>query len=93
MENKVAELELQKTTAEQKAKQYETQVAALEEQKDSLEVLLNVENEQRTDIEPLTKHALMLKSKIYQMQLQIADEGWTYLTDDMHRSDGRPRRT
>ena len=74
MENKVAELELQKTTAEQKVKQYETQVAALEAQKDSLEVLLKVENEKRTDIETLTKHALMLRNKIYQMQLQIAGE-------------------
>ena len=26
------------------------------------------------DIESLTKHALMLRNKIYQMQLQIADE-------------------
>ena len=65
MENKVAELEMQKTTAEGKAKHYETQVAALEEKKASLEFLLKVENEQRTDIEPLTKHALMLRSKIY----------------------------
>ena len=46
----------------------------MEAQKISLEVLLKVENEQRTYIEPLTKHALMLKNKIYQMQLQIANE-------------------
>ena len=69
LENKVAELELHKTTLEQKAKQYETQVAALEAHKSSLEVLLKVENEQRTDVAPLTKHALMLKNKIYHMQL------------------------
>ena len=69
LENTVAELELQKTTAEQKAKQYETQVASLEALKASLEVLLKVANEKRMDIEPLTKHALMLRSKIYQMQL------------------------
>ena len=31
------------------------------------EVLLKVLNEKMIDIEPLTKHALMLKSKIYQM--------------------------
>ena len=74
MENKVVELEMQKTTAEGKAKHYETQVAALEAQKDSLEVLLKVSNEQRVDIEPLTKHALMLKSKINQMQLQIEED-------------------
>ena len=46
----------------------------MEAQKDSLEVLLKVENEQRMDIEPLTKHALMLKNKIYQMHLQIASQ-------------------
>ena len=49
-------------------------MAALEAQKTSLEVLLKVENEKRMDIEPLRKHALVLKNKIYQMQLQIADE-------------------
>ena len=43
------------------------QVAALETQNRSLEVLLKVANEQRTNIDPLTKHALMLRSKIYQM--------------------------
>ena len=47
---------------------------ALEAQKISLEVLLKVEDEQRTDIAPLTTHALMLMSKIYQMQVQIAEE-------------------
>ena len=46
----------------------------MEAQKDSLEVLLKVENEKGMDIEPLTKHALMTRNKIYQMQLQIADE-------------------
>ena len=46
----------------------------MEAQKGSLEVLLKVENEQRMDIDPLTKHAFMLRNKIYQMQLQIADE-------------------
>ena len=67
-------MELQKTTTEGRAKHYETQVAALEDQKASLEFLLKVENEQRTDIEPLKKHALTLRSKIHQMQLQIEEE-------------------
>ena len=65
LESKVAELELQKTTVEEKAKQYQTQVAALDAQKASLKVLFKVEIEQRTDIEPMTKHSLLLKSKIY----------------------------
>ena len=46
----------------------------MEAQKASLEVFLKVENEQRIDIEPLTKHSLMLINKIYQMQLQIVGE-------------------
>ena len=65
MENKVAELELHKTTTKKKEKRYETHVAALEAKKDSLEVFLKEENEQRTDIDPLTKHTLMLRNKIY----------------------------
>ena len=51
-------------------------MVALEAQKSSLEVLLKVANEQRTNIAPLTKHALMLRSKIYQTQVQIAEEVW-----------------
>ena len=46
----------------------------MEGQKDSLEVLLKAANDQRTDIKSLTKHALMVRYKIYQMQLQIVDE-------------------
>ena len=65
MENKVAELELQKVAAEKKEEQYETQVATLETHKSSLEVLLKVANEKRIDIAPLTKYALMLRNKIH----------------------------
>ena len=60
---------MQKTIAEGKDKHYETQVVALETQKASLEVSLKEANEQKTDIEPLKKHALALRSKIHQMQL------------------------
>ena len=74
LENKIAEIEAQKSTADQRAKQYEYQVARLEACKISLEVLLKEENEQRIDITPLTKHALFLRNKIYQMQVQIVGE-------------------
>ena len=60
---------MQKTTADRKAKLYETQVVALENQKVSLEVSLKAAMEQKTDIEPLKKHALALRSKLHQMQL------------------------
>ena len=74
LENKVAELEMQNTTAEGKTKHYETQVVALETQKASLEVSLKATNEQKTNSEPLKKHVLSLRSKIHQMQLQMAEE-------------------
>ena len=40
LEDKVTELEVQRTTAEGKAKLYESQIIALEDQKNSLEVSL-----------------------------------------------------
>ena len=57
LENKIIELEAQKTVADQGAKQYEDQAAWLEAQKGSLEVLLKTTNEQKEDIAPLTKQA------------------------------------
>ena len=65
---------MQKTTTEEKEKLYETQIAALEEQKNSLTASFNSPMEKKVDIEPLKKHALMLKRKIHQIQLQIAEE-------------------
>ena len=59
---------------DQQEKQYEAQVAGLKAQKSYLEVLLKAANEQRTYITPLTKHALFLGNKIYQMHVQIAGE-------------------
>ena len=65
LENKVVELELEKTATEGKAKHYETQVIALKTHKASLEVSLKATNEQKMDIVPLKKHALTLRSKIH----------------------------
>ena len=48
------------TTAEGKAKLYETQIAALEDQKNLLEASLKSAMEQKVDIEPLKKNALTL---------------------------------
>ena len=74
LENKVAEPGMQKTIVGGKAKHYVTQVVALETHKASLEVSLKAAMEQKTDIEPLKKHVLALRSKIHQMQLQMAEE-------------------
>ena len=59
---------------EGKAKLYETQVVALENHKNSLEVLMKTAREQKADIEPLKKHALKLRNKIHQMHIQMAEE-------------------
>ena len=47
MEGKVIELEVQKTITEWKAKLYETQIAALEDQKNSLAASLKSSMEQK----------------------------------------------
>ena len=60
LEGKVTELEEQNTTTEGKAKLYETQIAALEDQKNLLADSLKSAMEQKVDIEPLKKHALTL---------------------------------
>ena len=46
----------------------------MEEQNNSLAASLKLAMEQKLDIEPLKKHALMLRKKIHQIQLQIAEE-------------------
>ena len=65
---------MQKNTMKGKYKMYETQVVALENQKNSLEVSLKTVGEKKAYIEPLKKHVLTLRNKIHQMQLQITEE-------------------
>ena len=74
LENKIAEIEAHKYTTDQRAKQYEDHAVGLEARKSSLEVFLKAANEKRIDITPLIKHAIFLRNKIYQMQVQIAGE-------------------
>ena len=74
LEDKVTKLEVKRTTMEGKSKLYETQIVALEDQKNSLEVSLKTTMEQEADVEPLKKHDLTLRNKIHQMQLQMVEE-------------------
>ena len=59
---------------EGEAKLYETQIAALEDKNNLLVASLKSAMEQKVDIEPLKKHAFMLRKKTHQIQLQIAEE-------------------
>ena len=74
MERKVTELGIEKATTKDKEKQYQTQITALEEQKNSLTSSLKSAMEEKADIRPLKQHVLMLRKKIHQIQLQIEDE-------------------
>ena len=74
LESKRIEMEGQKYAANQQVEEYRARITELEALKKSLEVLLNVANDQRTDITPLTKHALLLRRKIYKVQVKITKE-------------------
>ena len=69
LESKVTELEEQKITAEGKAKLYETQIAALKDEKSSLVASWKSTTEQKVYIEHLKKNSLMLRRKIHQIHL------------------------
>ena len=49
-------------------------VTELEAQNSSLEIHLKTTNDKKVDVTPLREHALLLKRKIYQVQLKIAEE-------------------
>ena len=70
----MTELQEQKITTKGKAKLYETQIASLEEEKSSLPASLKSAMEQKVDIKPLNKNALMIRKNIHQIQLKIAEE-------------------
>ena len=79
MESRVTELGIEKATTEEKEKQYQIPIAALEEQKNSLTASLKSAMEQNADVRPLKKHALMSRKKIHQLQLQIEEERCKFL--------------
>ena len=74
LQSKVAELEMEKVTTGKKEKQYQMQVAALQEQNTSLTASLKDAIEQKTDIQPLKEHVLTQRKKIHQLQICIEDE-------------------
>ena len=74
LESMVTELEMEKATTKEKEKQYQMQVAALEEQKYSLTASLKDVMEQKTNIQPLKEHVLIQIKRIHQIQIQIEDE-------------------
>ena len=67
-------MEAQKSTVDQQVEQYKAWITELEAQNSSLEVLLKESNERKMDIMPLKEHALLLRGKIYQVQVKLIEE-------------------
>ena len=70
----MVEMEAQKSTTDQQTEQYKVLIAELEAENSSLEVLLKGENEWKMDIAPMREHAFLLRGKIYQVQVKLAEE-------------------
>ena len=69
----MAKMEVQNSIVDQRAEEYKVWIVELEAQNSSLEVLLKEANEWKMDIEPLREHALLLRGKIYQVQVKLAN--------------------
>ena len=65
----IVELETEKATTKEREKQYQIQVAALEEQNASLTASLKDAIEQKTYFHPLEEHVLTQRRKIHHLQM------------------------
>ena len=74
LESKMVEIEIQRSATDNQAKESKVRVVELEAQNISLEVLLKEANEWKMDIAPLREHTLLLRGKIYQVQVKLAEE-------------------
>ena len=83
LQRKIAEMEVQKSVVHQQAEEHRVWITELEAQKSSLEVILKVANERKKYIAPLREHALLLRRKIYQVQVKLAEEAvWVKQVED-----------
>ena len=74
LENKILELEVQKDTTNRQAEEINSWVIELEAKNNSLEIQLKTANERHIDIIPFWEKALLIRRKIYQVQLKLAEE-------------------
>ena len=73
LERKMEEVEAQKSTVDQQEEQYKALITELEAQNSSLELLLKAYNEQKMDITPLRKHALLIRGKMYHVLVKLVE--------------------
>ena len=74
LEGKMSKMETKRATTDTQAEELRARVAELEAQNSSLETLFKAANEQKMDIMSLREHALLIRRKIYQVQLKLAKE-------------------
>ena len=74
LQSRIAELEAEKVTTEEREKQYQIQVAALEEQNASLTASLKDAIEQKMDFQPLKERVLTQRRKIHHLQMCVEEE-------------------
>ena len=75
-------METEKAATEEREKQYQIQVAALEEQNTSLTTSLKDAIEQKTNFQPLKEHVLTQRRKIHHLQMCIEEERCNILQID-----------
>ena len=74
LESKMENMGIQKSTVDKQVEENKVRITKVEAHNSSLEVLLKATNEQNIDIVPLREHALLLRGKIYQVQVKLAEE-------------------
>ena len=74
LERKILGLGSQRAATNKQPEELKAWVTELEAQNSSLEIQLKTTNERKIDVTPLREHALLLRRKIYQVQLKLAKE-------------------
>ena len=74
LQRNIVKSEEERDTIEEREKQYQVQVATLEEQNTSLTTSLKDAIEHKTDFQPLKEHVLTQKRKIHHLQMCVVEE-------------------
>ena len=69
-------MEMQKSATNQQEEEHRVRISELEAHKSSLEVILKESNVRKIDIKLLREHALLLRRKIYQVQVKLTEEAF-----------------
>ena len=74
LEGKIVGMEKQRVATDKQVEELKARVAKMEAQNNFLEIQFKEANEWKMDITPLREHAFLLRRKIYQVQLKLAEK-------------------